>query len=41
VVLNLVCKFLLSEQGTKLVQNATAAMRQASFDLRVKTLAMD
>ena len=38
VVINLVCKFPLSAQGTHLVQNATAAIRQAGFDLRVKTL---
>ena len=41
IVINLVCKFPPSEEGINLIQNATAAIRQAGFDLRVKTLATD
>ena len=41
IVINLVCKFPPSEEGINLIRNATAAIRQAGFDLRVKTLATD
>jgi hypothetical protein len=39
VVIIIVGKFSLSEQGANLVQNATVAIRQAGFDLRFRVLA--